>query len=194
MIGYWLGDGSSRSSKISSQDSTVLHYFAHKLREYNLSLVYTSQYDYGICGNHKVNNNVFLNTLKNLNLLNNKHIPLVYKCNSRENRLKLLAGIIDSDGHLNNNGGFEITQKSEQMIDDIIYLSRSLGFACYKNIKQISEWQKLNPEFSDPDSKQNDKYQKIILNSMSGSTKEESDKNYEKIVKNICKEVVIDKT
>ncbi len=28
---------------------------------------------------------------------------------------------------------------------------------------------------------------------MSGSTKEESDKNYEKIVKNITKEVVIDK-
>jgi hypothetical protein len=35
---------------------------------------------------------------------------------------------------------------------------------------------------------------KIILNSMSGSTKEESDKNYEKIAKNICKEVIIEKS
>jgi len=34
---------------------------------------------------------------------------------------------------------------------------------------------------------------KIVLNSMSGSTKEESDKNYEKIAKNIVKEVVIEK-
>jgi hypothetical protein len=34
---------------------------------------------------------------------------------------------------------------------------------------------------------------KIVLNSMSGSTKEESDKNYEKIVKNIAKEVIIEK-
>ena len=42
-----------------------------------------------------------------------------------------------------------------------------------KNIKQISEWQKLNPEYNDPDSKQNDKYMKIVLNSMSGSTVEE---------------------
>lgn len=34
---------------------------------------------------------------------------------------------------------------------------------------------------------------KIVLNSMSGSTKEESNKNYEKIAKNITKEVVINK-
>ena len=33
----------------------------------------------------------------------------------------------------------------------------------------------------------------IVLNSMSGSTKEESDKNYEKIAKNVIKEVVIEK-
>jgi hypothetical protein len=62
-----------------------------------------------------------------------------------------------------------------------------------KNIKKISEWQKRNPDYADPDSKQNDKYMKIILNSMSGSSKEESEKNYEKIVKNISKEVVIQK-
>jgi len=73
-------------------------------------------------------------------------------------------------------------------------LTKAIKQVAHKNIKQISEWQKLNPDFSDPDSKQNDRYQKIILNSMSGSTKEESDKNYEKIAKNICKEVVIDKT
>ena len=62
-----------------------------------------------------------------------------------------------------------------------------------KNIKNISEWQKIHPEYSDPESKQNDKYMKIVFNSMSGSTKEESNKNYEKIVKNIAKEVIIDK-
>jgi hypothetical protein len=73
------------------------------------------------------------------------------------------------------------------------YLTKAIKQVANKNIKQISEWQKLNPEFNNPDSKQNDKYMKIILNSMSGSTKEESNKNYEKIAKNICKEVIIDK-
>jgi hypothetical protein len=33
----------------------------------------------------------------------------------------------------------------------------------------------------------------IVLNSMSGSTKEEAEKNYEKIIKNVVKETVIDK-
>ena len=72
-------------------------------------------------------------------------------------------------------------------------LTKAIKQVANKNIKQIGEWQKLHPDYSDPDSKQNDKYMKIVLNSMSGSTKEESDKNYEKIAKNIVKEVVIEK-
>jgi hypothetical protein len=63
-----------------------------------------------------------------------------------------------------------------------------------KNIRQIGEWQKVHPNYLDPTSKENDKYMKIVFNSMSGSTKEESDKNYEKIAKNIAKKVVIDKS
>ena len=43
-------------------------------------------------------------------------------------------------------------------------------------MKQISEWQKLHTEYSDPDSKQNDTYLKIVSESMSGSSKEESEK------------------
>ena len=72
-------------------------------------------------------------------------------------------------------------------------LTNAIKKVANKNIQQISEWQKLNPDFSNPESKVNDKYMKIILNSMSGSTKEESDKNYEKIAKNVIKEVVIEK-
>jgi superfamily II DNA or RNA helicase len=138
MMGYWLGDGNSRGTKISCQDSTVLHYFAHNLKHCKLSLIYASQYDYSICGNHVVGNNVMLNTLKDLDLIKNKHIPLIYKCNSRENRLKLLAGLIDSDGHLIKHGGFEFTQKNEKLMDDVIYLARSLGFSCDKKIKNTS--------------------------------------------------------
>ena len=138
MIGYWLGDGSSRTSSITCQDSTVLYYFAHNLKKYNLSLKYRSQYDYGISGNGRYNNNSFLNTLKDLNMINNKHIPMVYKCNSRENRLKLLAGLIDSDGHLNKNGGYDFTNTNETLMNDVIFLARGLGFSCYKNKKNTS--------------------------------------------------------
>jgi hypothetical protein len=72
-------------------------------------------------------------------------------------------------------------------------LTKAIKQVAHKNIKKISDWQKLYPDYNNPESKQNDKYMKIVLNSMSGSTKEESDKNYEKIAKNIVKEVIIDK-
>lgn len=65
--------------------------------------------------------------LKELNLTNNKHIPNVYKINSRKNRLQLLAGIIDTNGSLNRNGCFVIIQKNERLANDIEYLVRSLG-------------------------------------------------------------------
>ena len=150
MIGYWLGDGHSKTAVITSQDSSVLHYFAKNLPLIKCYLQYrkANQFCYGINGiklkGYKNNVNFFLDTLRKLNLTDEKHIPLIYKCNSREMRLKLLAGFIDADGHLNNqNGkskGFEITQckKHEKLMDDIIYLARSLGFCATKHIKKTS--------------------------------------------------------
>ena len=76
-----------------------------------------------------------------------KHIPFLYKCNSRENRMKLLAGLIDSIGCLNKKNNFEISEKSEKMMDDIIYLVRSLGFACYKKIKTVNKKSKGEEKF-----------------------------------------------
>ena len=151
IIGYWLGDGTGRGSSITTQDSTVLHYIREKLPKLNLHLsklqstlpsndvFVKGSYTYGITGNGKYNGNIFLTTLKNLNLINNKHIPDVYKCNDRKIRLQILAGILDADGHYIHNS-FELTQsiKHEKLIDDVIYLARSLGFACYKNKKKTS--------------------------------------------------------
>lgn len=146
MIGYWLGDGNINEAVITCQDSAVLHYFANNLPKVNCYLNYRkgNNYCYGINGiklnGHKNNVNTFLNTLRDYKLTNEKHIPMDYKCNSRTNRLKLLAGIIDADGHLSKGNKFEITQsiKHEKLIDDIIYLARSLGFSATKHIKKTS--------------------------------------------------------
>ena len=46
----------------------------------------------------------------------NKHIPYEYKCNSRQIRLAVLAGIIDSDGYYNRNC-YDIVLKSEKLIE-----------------------------------------------------------------------------
>ena len=51
----------------------------------------------------------------------NKFVPEIYKTSSRKNRLKLLAGIIDSIGYYNKHmNHYEITLKSEKLFDDIL--------------------------------------------------------------------------
>ena len=78
--------------------------------------------------------------------------------------------------------------------DDKPVLINAIKHVSSKNMKQISEWTKVNSDYNNSSSKQNDKYLKIVCESMSGSTKEESDKNYDKIVKNIVKQTIIDKS
>jgi len=77
--------------------------------------------------------------------------------------------------------------------DDKPILTNAIKHVVSKNMKQISEWTKVHPEYTNSDSKQNDKYLQIVCESMSWSTEEECKKNYNKIIKNIVKEAVIDK-
>lgn len=56
-----------------------------------------------------------------------KFIPNRYKYNSREVRLKILAGLLDTDGYIGSNC-FEFSTKSSTLCADIIYIARSLGF------------------------------------------------------------------
>jgi hypothetical protein len=72
-------------------------------------------------------------------------------------------------------------------------LTSAIKHVVNKNIKQIPEWTKVHPDFNNSDSKQNDRYLQIVMESMSGSSQEEANKNYNKIIKNIAKETVIEK-
>lgn len=136
IIGLWLGDGASNSPTITSQDAVILGYLNTHLHKYDLMLVYRAQYDYYI-RSYKKNQNKFLDVLKTHNLLNNKHVPSMYKINDRETRLKVLAGLLDSDGYMIHNC-FEIAQKSKVLADDILFLARSLGFAAYCKTREKS--------------------------------------------------------
>jgi len=73
-------------------------------------------------------------------------------------------------------------------------ISKAIKTVGNKNIQQIFEWHKKYPEYNDPESKQSDRYMEMICNTMSGSSKEEQEQNVVKIIKNITKEVVIDKS
>ena len=77
--------------------------------------------------------------------------------------------------------------------DNKIILTNAIKHVANKNIKQIFEWTKKYPDYNDYRSKKNDKYLQIVSQSMSGSTEEESLKNYSKIIKNIVRETTISK-
>jgi len=168
IIGLWIGDGSKRgsgefkaaplrgadlnsisdarisfadseSNVFSSQDAKILKYLRDTAGKYGLMLNYQSQYDYRLSKNGTCKTNLLMDELHKYNLINNKHIPYDYKCNSRENRLKLLAGILDTDGYYCSRGKmFSISQKSDQITTDILFLARSLGFAAYNKKSEKS--------------------------------------------------------
>jgi len=73
-------------------------------------------------------------------------------------------------------------------------LTKAIKVIANENIKNIKEWQNLNPDCTDSESQKNNLYLKIVSNSMCGLDKDESDKNVHKIITNVAKEVTIQKT
>ena len=135
-LGCWLGDGCVRNLGITNIDEPIINYcyeYSRKLKlEIRISDSKGTRCPTYFITSHNKKTNSLIEVFNKYNLFNNKHIPHDFKCNSRENRLELLAGLIDSDGSLKGNG-YDIIQKNEKLLDDIIYLARSLGFAAYKN-------------------------------------------------------------
>ena len=156
IIGLWLGDQSANNAEITYQDAVILKYLHEKIIEYDCYLQYRNEYTYeftALTENiNKGRENYIKTILNKYNLLNNKHIPDNYKINSRENRLKLLAGLIDSNGHYYCKT-YEISEKDNILANDILYLAKSLGFACklknvkkscyYDNLKKQSEYNRI---------------------------------------------------
>lgn len=144
VLGLWLGDGAQTGYSYACdggndyQIMDYLHEWGRK-NDSNLKISGKSKYCYNFSSIDNFRNPGYSPLKKVLslyNLVNNKHIPKEYLINSKEIRLRLLAGIIDSDGHVNCDGSVEISQSfvHKQLADDIIYLSRSLGF--YTSVRE----------------------------------------------------------
>jgi hypothetical protein len=75
------------------------------------------------------NKNTLRDKLDHYGLIRNKHIPQDYLVNDRETRLQLLAGLIDTDGHLGSDGKrISIIQSKHKIGKQIELLAHSLGF------------------------------------------------------------------
>ena len=73
-------------------------------------------------------------------------------------------------------------------------LTKAIKVIANENIKQIKHWRDKYPDCTVSDSKKNNLYLKIVSNSMNGSTQEEGNKNIDKIISNVAKEVTINKS
>ncbi|MBU5787653.1 DEAD/DEAH box helicase family protein [Pseudomonas aeruginosa] len=134
IVGAWLGDGTTGQPHLTTADSEV----AEEWADYAAA----SGHDVAVypgrgCSTYRITRhrqqkvkNSALEGLRELGILFDKHIPHVYKTASRQDRLELLAGIVDTDGFLGN-GYYDLTLKQVQLANDVAFLARSLGLAAY---------------------------------------------------------------
>jgi hypothetical protein len=76
--------------------------------------------------------------------------------------------------------------------DDKKHIRQVISNVVSKNMKLLPEYQNKYPECMNPESKKSDEYNKIIMETMGGGM-DVVDKNKEKIIKKVTKEVIIEK-
>lgn len=139
ILGLWLGDGTSSKPDFTvHQDDLAMYDYVSSI--YGQYKVYndkrnTKVYTVSFAGDMGQNNSQLRHQLVELNLLNNKHIPNVYLRASKEQRLALLQGLMDTDGTISKSGQCEFTQKNLQIADGICELLGSLGIKYTKKSK-----------------------------------------------------------
>ncbi len=146
-LGVWLGDGTASNVSIVTQDTEVVSYLEGYASRLSLQLSVKKQEGkcpmYSITagqqGGDYASDTSLQKLLRQERLLENKHIPHNYFVNSRENRLELLAGLLDSDGYYDDEFNvFEFVQKDEVFSRQVKLLADSLGFRCSFRSKQAS--------------------------------------------------------
>lgn len=135
VLGAWLGDGAASSTRIAhdARDQEVIA--AIKACGHSISSVNVHQgtgVHYTSFGGRPGRGSVMHRALKSLGVLNDKHIPEIYLRSSVEQRLELLGGLIDTDGHVEaRTGRVRFSTCSEKLRDGVFDLAAGLGFRPY---------------------------------------------------------------
>lgn len=125
-LGYWLGDGSSRSAHITSHPEDqpfIVERIAEDGYETRLSLGQDRRgYTFLV--------KRLSRDLRAADVIKNKRIPDEYFWASQEQRLALVQGLMDSDGTISERGQFEFSNKNPRLISGMVALLSSLGVKC----------------------------------------------------------------
>ena len=133
VLGVWLGDGNKNDGRITCHIDDY-HFYRKEIEntsDFRPDKRNPETGNFNIEGLHK--------TLREAGLRGNKHIPEMYKFSSKEQRILLVQGLMDTDGSIRKNGGVEFYQKDETIIDDFIFILRSLGVKTRKRTKLVND-------------------------------------------------------
>ena len=150
-MGVMLGDGSFSKGyiAIASRDEEILSRLKFPESQYLISYEKTDQVNFNIRKGKSVHSIDWY--LDQYNLLNKhadeKFIPKDYLFNTFENRIEILRGILDTDGYVDEKGIIELALTSKQLIEDVAFLSRSLGCFCHKISKMKSGYKNKKGEY-----------------------------------------------
>lgn len=143
-LGLLLGDGSLINTiNLTTIDNKIVKYIYEQasylcLRVIPQPKIGTLAVSYNLMQDEEYSKlhsgNVLVNLLEKLGLRNtvshNKFIPELYKTSSVRDRLCILAGLIDIYGSYTA-GKYNFISKSQQLSNDVVFISRSLGLAAY---------------------------------------------------------------
>lgn len=145
LLGIWLGDGTQNKPHITTADPEILAEFQRHAALLGLPLrpvtsshcgkATTYAASHGVVPGRGRRPNPLVTKLQEIGVYDKKHIPHLYLANSRSVRLELLAGLIDTDGHLHA-GTYDIVFRSRSLAKGVAYIARSLGMAAYTSTCQ----------------------------------------------------------
>ena len=135
ILGVWLGDGDSSGPSVTKPQGAMVE--AWKEYATSIGMRVSCYQSKGKCDKWAIvdsrhGTNIVTKELMSLNLINNKHIPESYLYAPAEERLKLIAGLLDSDGH-QTSGGYDWISKCPKLAEDFVFLCRSVGLAAYSS-------------------------------------------------------------
>lgn len=130
-LGLLLGDGSIKRATKNITPLTMLYEDVDAIREFVPYEIKKCNWGTGIRNSIYIPNGKEIFTQLSLidKTAGNKFIPDIYKYNSKEVRLGILNGLLDTDGSITKDFGvIEYCSKSERMANDLIWIAHSLGF------------------------------------------------------------------
>ena len=127
VLGLWLGDGSSAAPLIHCDQADEPHYRGRARAAGEAWKILGSRENVLRCTMAHGSPPLFVTRLRRLGVLLNKHVPAEYLRASAEQRLALLHGLMDSDGHIDDRGQAEYTSISPQLAQGVMELAISLG-------------------------------------------------------------------